>query len=54
MCLGFWLLLVFGYNRLIPGKDMGKPTDMQIRAGSKAGERFEGKGDSDGLYLRLP
>lgn len=30
---------------------MAKLTDMQIRAWIKAGERFEGKSDGDGLYL---
>jgi len=30
---------------------MGKLTDMQIKAWIKAGERFEGKADGDGLYL---
>lgn len=32
---------------------MGKLTDMQIRAWVKAGERFEGRADGDGLYLRF-
>lgn len=32
---------------------MGKLTDMQIRAWMKAGERFEGKADGGGLYLRF-
>ena len=31
---------------------MGKLTDMEIRAWIKAGERFEGRADGDGLYLR--
>ncbi|SMF39917.1 tyrosine-type recombinase/integrase [Pseudogulbenkiania subflava] len=31
---------------------MGKLTDMQIKAWIKAGERFEGRGDGDGLWLR--
>lgn len=31
---------------------MGKLTDIQIRGWVKAGERFEAKGDGDGLYLR--
>lgn len=35
------------------GGDMGKLTDMQIRAWIKAGERFEGRSDGDGLYLRF-
>jgi len=30
---------------------MGKLTDIQIRAWIKAGERFEQRGDGDGLYL---
>ncbi len=30
---------------------MAKLTDMQIKAWMKAGERFEGKADGDGLYL---
>ncbi|SEL30522.1 tyrosine-type recombinase/integrase [Nitrosovibrio tenuis] len=30
---------------------MGKLSDVQIRSWIKAGERFEGKGDGDGLYL---
>ncbi|AAQ61513.1 tyrosine-type recombinase/integrase [Chromobacterium violaceum] len=32
---------------------MGKLTDMQIKAWIKAGERFEGRGDGDGLWLRF-
>ncbi len=32
---------------------MGKLTDVQIRNWIKAGERFEGRGDGDGLYLRF-
>ena len=32
---------------------MGKLTDIQIRAWIKAGERFEGRADGDGLYLRF-
>ncbi|ABM41167.1 MULTISPECIES: tyrosine-type recombinase/integrase [Diaphorobacter] len=31
---------------------MGKLSDVQIRAWIKAGERFEGRADGDGLYLR--
>ncbi|MBX9265978.1 tyrosine-type recombinase/integrase [Chromobacterium violaceum] len=31
---------------------MAKLTDMQIKAWIKAGERFEGKSDGDGLWLR--
>lgn len=31
---------------------MAKLTDMQIRAWIKAGERFEGRADGNGLYLR--
>jgi integrase len=31
---------------------MGKLTDMQIRSWIKANERFESRGDGDGLYLR--
>lgn len=31
---------------------MPKLTDMQIRAWIKAGERFEGRADGNGLYLR--
>jgi hypothetical protein len=31
---------------------MGKLSDVAIRNWIKAGERFEGKGDGDGLYLR--
>ncbi|ECK6865812.1 hypothetical protein FSD44_14600 [Salmonella enterica] len=30
---------------------MGKLTDKQIRAWIKAGERFEGRSDGNGLYL---
>lgn len=30
---------------------MGKLTDVQIRAWMKSGERFEGRGDGDGLWL---
>ena len=30
---------------------MAKLTDMQIKAWIKAGERFEGLANSDGLYL---
>lgn len=33
---------------------MPKLTDMQIRAWIKAGERFEGKADGNGLYLCFP
>ncbi len=32
---------------------MGKLNDMQIRCWIKAGERFEGRSDGDGLYLRF-
>jgi hypothetical protein len=32
---------------------MPKLTDMQIRAWIKSGERFEGRADGDGLYLRF-
>lgn len=32
---------------------MGKLTDIQIRTWIKAGERFEGRSDGDGLYLRF-
>lgn len=32
---------------------MGKLTDVEIRNWIKAGERFEGKSDGDGLYLRF-
>ena len=32
---------------------MGKLTDVQIRNWIKAGERFAGRGDGDGLYLRF-
>lgn len=32
---------------------MGKLSDIQIRAWIKAGERFEGRADGDGLYLRF-
>ncbi|TXH02324.1 MAG: site-specific integrase [Rhodocyclaceae bacterium] len=32
---------------------MGKLTDIQIRAWIKSGERFEGRSDGDGLYLRF-
>ena len=32
---------------------MGKLTDIQIRAWIKNGERFEGRADGDGLYLRF-
>ena len=31
---------------------MGKLTDIQIKAWVKAGTRFEGKADGNGLYLR--
>jgi hypothetical protein len=31
---------------------MPKLTDMQIRAWIKSGERFEGRADGNGLYLR--
>jgi len=30
---------------------MGKLTDIQIRTWMKTGERFEQRGDGDGLYL---
>lgn len=33
-------------------RKMPKLTDMQIRAWIKAGERFEGRADGNGLYLR--
>ncbi|CAY72364.1 putative prophage CPZ-55 integrase [Erwinia pyrifoliae DSM 12163] len=33
-------------------RKMPKLTDMQIRAWIKAGERFEGRADGGGLYLR--
>ena len=32
---------------------MGKLTDIQIRDWIKRGERFEGRGDGEGLYLRF-
>ena len=32
---------------------MPKLTDMQIRSWIKSGERFEGRSDGDGLYLRF-
>jgi integrase len=32
---------------------MGKLSDIQIRSWIKTGERFEGRGDGDGLYLRF-
>lgn len=32
---------------------MGKLTDIEIRAWIKAGERFEGRSDGEGLYLRF-
>ena len=32
---------------------MGKLTDIQIRAWIKNGDRFEGRADGDGLYLRF-
>ena len=32
---------------------MGKLTDIQIRAWIKSGERFVGRADGDGLYLRF-
>ncbi len=32
---------------------MGKLTDIEIRAWIRAGERFEGRSDGDGLYLRF-
>jgi len=31
---------------------MAKLTDMQIKAWVRAGERFEGRSDGNGLYLR--
>ena len=31
---------------------MGKLSDMQIRGWIRAGERFEQRGDGEGLYLR--
>lgn len=37
----------------ILGGDMGKLTDIEIRGWIKAGERFEGRADGDGLYLRF-
>ena len=33
-------------------RKMPKLTDMQIRAWIKSGERFEGRADGNGLYLR--
>lgn len=35
------------------GGDMGKLTDIEIRGWIKAGERFEGRADGGGLYLRF-
>jgi integrase len=35
------------------GGGMGKLTDIQIRAWIKGGERFEGRADGDGLYMRF-
>ncbi len=32
---------------------MGRLTDIEIRNWIKAGERFEGRADGDGLYLRF-
>ena len=32
---------------------MGKLTDIEIRGWIKAGERFEGRADGEGLYLRF-
>ena len=32
---------------------MGKLSDVEIRNRIKAGERFEARGDGDGLYLRF-
>jgi hypothetical protein len=34
------------------GVNLAKLTDMQIKAWIKAGERFEGRSDGNGLYLR--
>lgn len=43
-----WLTVrIFRYSH------MPKLTDMQIRAWIKSGERFEGRADGDGLYLRF-
>ncbi|HAH0172542.1 TPA: hypothetical protein GE480_09455 [Escherichia coli] len=33
---------------------MPKLTDMQIRAWIKAGDRFDGKADGNGLYICYP
>ena len=35
------------------GGDMSKLTDIEIRSWIKIGERFEGRADGDGLYLRF-
>lgn len=48
----------FGYTFWVhtdtdSGGDMGKLTDIQIRHWIKAGERFEGRADGYGLYLRF-
>lgn len=42
---------IFIWYTLFAELDMGKLSDVQIRNWIKAGERFEGKGDGDGLYL---
>lgn len=43
----------FGYTPIrYLGDEMAKLTDMQIRAWIKSGERFEGRSDGNGLYLR--
>jgi len=32
---------------------MGRLTDIQIRSWIRSGERFEGRSDGNGLYLRF-
>ncbi len=48
----------FGYTRSrcifqFSGVAMGKLSDVEIRNWIKTGERFEARGDGDGLYLRF-
>lgn len=46
-CTQWITVRIFRYSH------MPKLTDMQIRAWIKSGERFEGRADGDGLYLRF-
>ncbi len=46
-CTQWIMVRIFRYSH------MPKLTDMQIRAWIKSGERFEGRADGDGLYLRF-